>query len=205
LLQPFAHTIYIFKKNKRVMKKIFLAVTIAAFAFSANAEKKPNPTKQVATIKLVDTIKKETPKLYNPAADAKADIAAAVKTAQAQHKNVLLQIGGNWCVWCLRFNDLVTKDADLTKYLTDNYVVLHVNWSPENKNEKVLADLGYPQRFGFPVFVVLDGKGTRLHTQNSGYLEEGKGHSKAKVMEFFQGWAPAALDPKSYVEKEKAK
>lgn len=196
------------------MKKIFFSIAIAAFAFSANAQQKPAspkpPKPMMIAIKPMDTTTKkeatkETPKIYNPAADAKAEIAAAVKTAQAQHKNVLLQIGGNWCIWCLRFNELVTTDLMLNKYMNDNFVVLHVNWSPENKNEKVLADLGYPQRFGFPVFVVLDGKGTRLHTQNSGYLEEGKGHSKAKVMEFFQGWAPAALDPKSYVEKEKAK
>jgi thiol:disulfide interchange protein len=184
------------------MKKIFFFVAITAFSFSASARHKLNLTMLTTSL---DTVKKETPKLYNPAADAKAEIAAAVKKAQAQHKNVLLQIGGNWCIWCLRFNELVTKDAELNQYMNNNFVVLHVNWSPENKNEKVLADLGYPQRFGFPVFVILDGKGNRLHTQNSGYLEEGKGHSKAKVMEFFQGWSPAALDPKSYVEKEKAK
>ncbi|TSD63966.1 thioredoxin family protein [Inquilinus sp. KBS0705] len=170
------------------MKKLLFVAAVVALSFSAKAQEAP---------------KTDGPKLYNPAADAKADIAAAVKTAQAQHKNILLQIGGNWCIWCLRFNDLVTKDADLNKYLNDNYVVLHINWSPENKNEALLADLGYPQRFGFPVFVVLDSKGNRLHTQNSSYLEEGKGHSKEKVMDFFQGWSPTALDPKSYVEKAK--
>ncbi|QXV66585.1 thioredoxin family protein [Mucilaginibacter sp. 21P] len=170
------------------MKKIIL---IAALAFTA------------ASVKAQDAQKADAPKIYNPAADAKADITSAIKKANAEHKNVLLQIGGNWCIWCLRFNNLVTTDADLSKYLADNYVVLHVNYSPENKNEKVLASLGYPQRFGFPVFVVLDGEGNRLHTQNSGYLEEGKGHSKAKVMEFLQGWSPAALDPKSYEEKAK--
>jgi thiol:disulfide interchange protein len=206
LLQMPITTIYIFRKNKHIMKKLLFTVAIIALSVAAKAQQavKP-PASPTIAVKPLDTTKHQGTKLYNPAADAKADIAAAVKTAQAQHKNVLLQIGGNWCVWCLRFNDLVTKDADLTKYLTDNYVVLHVNWSSENKNEKVLADLGYPQRFGFPVFVVLDGKGNRLHTQNSGYLEEGKGHSKAKVMEFFENWSPKALDPKTYVEKEKAK
>lgn len=168
------------------MKKIIL---IAALAFV------------FVGVKAQDGTKAETPKLYNPAANAKADISAAIKKANTEHKNVLLQIGGNWCVWCLRFNDLVTKDTDLSKFLADNYVVLHVNYSPENKNEKVLASLGYPQRFGFPVFVVLDSEGKRLHTQNSSYLEEGKGHSKEKVMEFLQGWSPKALDPKNYEEK----
>ncbi len=143
----------------------------------------------------------DTVKLYNPVADAKTEIKDAVKLAAKSHKNVLLQVGGNWCIWCIRFNDLVTKDADLNKYLNDNYIVVHVNYSKENKNEAVLASLGYPQRFGFPVFIVLDEKGNRLHTQNSGYLEEGKGHSKTKVMEFFKDWSPAAIDSKTYAPK----
>jgi thioredoxin-related protein len=145
---------------------------------------------------------KDTVKIYNPTADARAEINAAVKQAAANHKNVLLQIGGNWCIWCIRFNNLVTTDPDLNKYMNDNFVVLHVNWSPENKNEDVLASLGYPQRFGFPVFIVLDDKGNRLHTQNSSYLEEGKGHSKTKVMEFFKDWSPMAIDPKTYKKAE---
>jgi len=171
------------------MKKLFFIASIVALSLTA--------------VQAQEAAKTEASKLYNPAADAKADIAAAVKTAAAQRKNVLLQIGGNWCSWCLLFNGLVTKDAELNKYMNDNFVVLHVNYSQENKNEKVLADLGYPQRFGFPVFVVLDGKGNRLHTQNSSYLEEGKGHSKSKVMEFFESWSPAAIDPKTYAPKTK--
>jgi len=170
------------------MKKLLFIASIVALSITAKAQEAP---------------KADAPKLYNPAADAKAEIAAAVKKAGAEHKNVLLQIGGNWCSWCLLFNKLVTTDAELNKYMNANFEVLHVNWSPENKNEKLLAELGYPQRFGFPVFVILDGKGNRLHTQNSAYLEEGKGHSKAKVMEFFENWSPAALDPKSYAEKTK--
>lgn len=171
------------------MKKYLFILLFAAIAAGANAQ----------THEITDSVK-----IYNPTADAKAEIQAAVKKASKEHKNVLLQIGGNWCIWCIRFNNLVTTDADLNKYMNDNFVVLHVNWSPENKNEAVLASLGYPQRFGFPVFVVLDDKGNRLNTENSSYLEEGKGHSKAKVMGFFKDWSPAAIDPKTYAPKPKA-
>lgn len=162
------------------MKKLFFITLISAFAFSAKAQDKPH--------------------IYNPAADAKADIAAAVKQAAKLHKNVLLQIGGNWCSWCIRFNEQVTTDTTLDKYLNDNYVVLHVNYSKENQNEDVLANLGYPQRFGFPVFIVLDSKGIRLNTQNSEYLEEGKGYNRDKILDFFKSWSPTALDPKSYTK-----
>jgi thioredoxin-related protein len=136
--------------------------------------------------------------LYNPNADAFADIHNAVAKAKKEHKHVLLQIGGNWCVWCRRFNTLVTTDTVLKRVLDSNYVVVHVNYSKENKNPEVLKSLGYPQRFGYPVFVVLDSKGNCIHTQNSGYLEDGKGHSKAKVEEFLRQWSPAALDPANY-------
>ncbi|MCC8426133.1 thioredoxin family protein [Mucilaginibacter sp. UR6-11] len=172
------------------MKKLLLIISLIILGLGAKAQTTAVPAKAVNPT--------DTSRVYNPAADAKAEIAAAVKQAAASHKNVFLQIGGNWCIWCLYFNDLVKKDAELDKYLRENYVVVHVNYSPENKNEQVLADLGYPQRFGFPVFVVLDDKGKRLHTQNSAYLEEGRGHSKAKVMEFFHNWSPAAIDPETY-------
>ena len=53
----------------------------------------------------------------------------------------------------------------------------------------MFAKYGYPQRFGFPVFIILDDKGNRIHTQNSEYLEEGKGYNKDKIAEFFEAGA----------------
>lgn len=141
------------------------------------------------------------PKLYNPAADAKSDIQLAVAQAAKEGKHVLLQIGGNWCVWCIRFNDKVSSNDTLKSVLEKNYVTYHLNYSKENENAEVLASLGYPQRFGFPVFVILDAKGNRLHTQNSSYLEQGKGHGTKLILEFLEAWSPAALDPKNYQKK----
>ncbi|HMV07637.1 MAG TPA: thioredoxin family protein [Cyclobacteriaceae bacterium] len=141
---------------------------------------------------------KEKPNLYNPSADAKADIAAAVKKAAAENKHVILQLGGNWCSWCILYNNLVTTNDTLKTYIANNYVTVHVNYSQENFNDEVFKSLGFPQRFGFPVFVILDGKGNRLHTQNSAYLEKGKGHDPDKVLEFLTQWSPSSLDPKNY-------
>ncbi|PWG78224.1 thioredoxin family protein [Pararcticibacter amylolyticus] len=143
-------------------------------------------------------VKAQTKSLYDPSANAGADIAAAVTKAGKEGKHVFLQIGGNWCVWCLRFNKLVTENDTLKKAIDTGFVTVHVNYSKENKNEEVLASLGYPQRFGFPVFVILDGKGKRLHTQNSAYLEEGEGHSAKKVLEFLKAWSPDALRSENY-------
>jgi hypothetical protein len=51
------------------------------------------------------------------------------------------------------------------------------------------------------VFLILNSKGELIHTQNSGYLEEGKSYNKEKVDGFFNDWSPKALDPKSYPEQ----
>jgi len=147
------------------------------------------------------TTDKETVKIYDPNANARADIDAAVKRAKKLKKHVFIQIGGNWCPWCIAFHGLVERTPELKTYLNDNYETVLVNWSKENKNEAVMASLSYPGRFGYPVFVILDGNGKLLHTENSAYLEEGKGHSVKKVTAFLKNWTVAALDPQTYADK----
>lgn len=137
-------------------------------------------------------------KVYDPEADAKEDIKEAVMTAKKENKHVLLKIGGNWCPWCIKFHNYIYNNAELKKMVEDNYVVVNVNTSKENKNADVLAELGYPQRFGFPVFVILDQDGNRIHTQDSGFLEDGKDYSERKVTTFLRTWTTKALDPASY-------
>jgi thioredoxin-related protein len=166
------------------MKRISLSIfTVIIFIFSVSAQNSEAPAKN---------------NLYNPSDNAAAEIAKAVKQAGTEGRHVFLQIGGNWCGWCRLFDEKVKSNDTLRTVMEENYIVYHVNYSPENRNEDVLASLGFPQRFGFPVFVILDGQGNRLHTQNSAYLEEGRGHSTSKVLEFLKQWSPEALDPKQY-------
>jgi len=141
-------------------------------------------------------------KLYSPGENAEQKIAEAVKLAKQQHKHVFVQIGGNWCSWCARFHDFISSDYSIDSLLKANYVVYHMNYSEDNHNAKLMAKYGFPQRFGFPVFLVLDGNGKLLHTQNSGYLEDGnKSYKKEAVMGFLSDWTPSALDPKNYKEQ----
>lgn len=140
--------------------------------------------------------------LYKPEDNAEKDIAAAVKQAKSEDKFVFVQIGGNWCIWCARFNDFVTTDKQIDSLVNAGFVVYHMNYSKENYNAGLLAKYGYPQRFGFPVFLILDAEGKLIHTQNSAYLEDGKkSYDREKVVGFFNDWSPKALDPKQYKEQ----
>ena len=128
----------------------------------------------------------DTSKLYNPHANVAQDIDAALKKAKSEKKHVLLQIGGNWCIWCYRLNSFIQTDTLLKKLIAGNYVLYHFNYSPENKNLAYLKKLAYPQRFGFPVLVILNADGKQLHTQDSALLEKGNGYDYEKVKSFLK-------------------
>jgi|SRR5579871_348982 len=137
-------------------------------------------------------------KIYTPSANAENDIAALVKLAKIEHKHILLQAGGNWCSWCIEFNRFIHADSSIDSVINKCFIVYHLNYSQENENKVIFAKYGYPQRFGFPVFIILDANGTRIHTQNSEYLEQGKSYNKQKVLEFLLNWTPQALEPSLY-------
>jgi thioredoxin-related protein len=137
-------------------------------------------------------------KIYNPSANAENDIAAAVKKAKAENKHVLLQAGGNWCSWCIEFDRFTHATGQIDSLLERCFVVVHLNYSKENENKAVFAKYGYPQRFGFPVFIILDANGNRIHTQDSEYLEQGRSYHKQKVFEFLLQWTPQAMEASLY-------
>ena len=140
-------------------------------------------------------------KVYDEEINTLEQVDAAVAKAGAEGKFVICQVGGNWCPWCLRFADFITKDAEIAQFVDRNFVYIHVNYSPRrtDSEEKVkitartMERLGNPGRFGYPVLVVLDGDGKVIHIQDTSFLEEGEGYDKAKVMRFFKGWTPEAV------------
>lgn len=128
------------------------------------------------------------PAIYNPAADMKALIGAAVKSAGPENKNILLMFGGNWCPWCHRLHELFQADARIKKMLTERYIVLlvDVGEKPGEPLNRDLVDLYRVKDFGYPALAVLDKAGRLLCTQSSGVLEKGKGHDPVKVLAFLR-------------------
>ena len=163
------------------MKKILTIVVLAValFATAANAQEETAPKK-----------------VYNEDINPLEQIDQAVAQAQAEGKFVICQVGGNWCPWCLRFADFITKDSTINAVIEQNFVYIHVNYHPRKAGEvgkALMKRLNNAGRFGFPVFVVLDGQGNIIHIQDSGYLEEDKSYNTKKVLTFFQQWTPKAV------------
>ncbi len=168
----------IFKQQKILMKNTLLVSLITISSLTAFSQEK---------------------KLYNPEANAAKDIEAAIAKAKAAKKFVLIQAGGNWCGWCIEFARFAKATPKIDSVIKASFVWYHLNWSKENENSPIFKKYGYAQRFGFPVFLILNEKGERIHTQNSEYLEDGKkSYSPYKVQAFLEMWSPRALNAKMY-------
>ena len=140
-------------------------------------------------------------KVYNEEINPLEQIDQAVLKAKASGKFVVCQVGGNWCIWCLRFADFITNDTTISKVINENFEYIHVNYNPrksggEEKQKQAAAlmkRLDNCGRFGYPVFVVLDETGKVIHIQDSGLLEKEQSYDQEKVLQFFKNWTPKAV------------
>lgn len=111
------------------------------------------------------------------------DLKAAIAEAHRSGRNILLQVGGNWCVWCHRLDQFFDDHAELNDLREKNFVVLYVNFSEQNKNEKFLSQFSKPS--GFPYLYALNADGQLVKAQGTGDLEHGKGsYNPDRIREF---------------------
>jgi thiol-disulfide isomerase/thioredoxin len=130
-------------------------------------------------------------KIYDEAANAKSDIAHSIALAKQSRKNILIDFGGNWCIWCHRLDSLFHTNKQIAGLLQKKFIVVHVDIGKFDKNldiaEKYGADL---KKMDVPALVVLDDEGELLKVENNSDLESGKGHSPAKVLKFLRAYSP---------------
>ena len=173
-------------KFKRLIP-VITVIIIAGFSFSVHGQAKS----------AASTGTQAAVKLYDPSLDGMKQISEASGKARKEGKHVLIQFGGNWCPWCIRFDAFCKADEEITKIISDNYIPVKMNYDPTNKNDQANEYMNNPTRFGFPVFIILDGNGRVLHIQDSALLEEDQGYSRDKVLGFFRNWTPSSLIPAS--------
>jgi thioredoxin-related protein len=125
---------------------------------------------------------------FDPAKNPAKDVQKAVAIARKTGKRILLDVGGEWCSWCHKLDKFFQDNKDVSAFMHKNFVVVKVNFSKENKNEKFLSK--FPKIPGYPHLFVLGSNGKFLHSQSSGDLESGDHHDHDKVFDFLKKWAP---------------
>ncbi|MES2222542.1 MAG: thioredoxin family protein [Acidobacteriota bacterium] len=147
--------------------------------------------------------------LYPATANAHEDIRQAILKASAEHKNVLLVFGGNWCIDC-HLLDLYFHDPGNASLLSANYVLVDVNIGEYDRNLDLARKYGIPLSKGVPALVVLDGAGRVLYTQRNAEFENMRVKDSSAVTAFLQKWKPqpvhkpAVTHRKSQVSESRA-
>jgi thioredoxin-related protein len=126
--------------------------------------------------------------IYDIARDPAVDLQLAILIAQQQNKRILLELGGDWCIWCKYLDDFFASHAEILQFRAENFVFVKINVSNENMNEEFLAQ--YPEPPGYPHIYILESDGTLLHSQNTGELEQGKSYNPDVFLAFLKEWAP---------------
>jgi thioredoxin 1 len=129
------------------------------------------------------------PDIYPAPQRAAPDIAAALKVAAAQHRNVIVDFGGNWCTDC-HVLDTYMRDANNQAILDQNFVVVHVNVGRIDQNLDIAERYGIPLNKGVPAIAVLDAHGKLLHSQTGGEFEDMRHMQTGAVTQFLLRWKP---------------
>ncbi len=131
-----------------------------------------------------------THEIYPDPGKARADLAAAIKTASATHRRVLIDFGGNWCGDC-QVLDFYFHNAQNRPILDSNFVLVHVNIGEMDANLDLAERYGIPIRRGVPALAVLSDRGTLLYSQKNGEFEAMQRMNPASVTEFLIKWRPS--------------
>ncbi len=138
--------------------------------------------------------------IYDEKADAQELIAAAVRRAKRDHKQVLIEWGGNWCGWCHLLHDTFTKVPGVKEIVTEEYELVLIDSAT---NQELLAQYAGKHRvLGYPHLTVLDSEGKALTNQDTEPLEKGKGHSPESVAKFLKEWMLPKIDAEQLVSEK---
>jgi thiol:disulfide interchange protein len=127
--------------------------------------------------------------IYPDAAQAKADLAAAMKTAAQAHKRILLDFGGNWCGDC-QVLDMYFHDPQNLPLLEANFVLVHINVGYMDRNLDLAKKYEVPVEKGVPALAVLSENGKLLFSQKDKQFEAMRRMETSAVTQFLVQWKP---------------
>jgi thiol:disulfide interchange protein len=129
------------------------------------------------------------PQLYRADANATQDIRRGLAIAGKQHKNVLLDFGGNWCIDCHVLENAFHQPR-IAPLLNSNYIIVHVDVGKYDKNLDLAKKYHVNLAKGVPSLAVLDAMGKVLYA--TGDFERAHLMSEDDVIQFLDKWRPPA-------------
>ncbi len=124
---------------------------------------------------------------YDPQRDALQDGRDAIKLASATNRRILIELGGDWCKWCLLLDRFLNKNPEIKTQLHQTFVLLKVNVSDENDNSAFLKV--FPQTLGYPHMYITESNGKLLLSKDTAQFLVNGQYSVKRFKAFFKRWA----------------
>ena len=161
-------------RKRAVLCPLLLAALAIGLFFPSGTVRGENPTAPL-------------PSIFPKGVDAQVAVQKALVQAKTEGRLVLLMFGADWCPWCHRLHHLFQSDPGVAALLAKRFVFVMIDAGERKRplNQGMINQYGL-KPYGLPALVVLDSDGRPLSAQSSGVLEEGKGHSPAKVTRYLQ-------------------
>ena len=127
---------------------------------------------------------------YDEAADAKAQVAAAVAQGKADQRPVLVVFGANWCPDC-RALDLAMKNGRNAELITSEFRVVKVDVGRFDRNVDIADKYGVPLKKGIPAVAIVTAQDRAIYATKAGELADARGMSEDGLYRFFRQAADA--------------
>jgi thioredoxin-related protein len=130
-------------------------------------------------------------KVYDDQSDPFIDANAALTLAKETNRQVLIEIGGNWCSWCHKMDTFLAKNPDIYQALHSKYVLLKINVSDSNENKAFMDSL--PPVLGYPHMYVSTSGGKMLLSKDTAELLSGNNYSRENWLTFIDEWSISSM------------
>jgi thioredoxin 1 len=164
------------------------APIVPAFAAPqpSSAEAQPPP------VPVVPSVVMAAAHPYDEAADAHAEVEAALAEAQATHKYVLLEFGANWCPDCRALAG-ITELPEVKPWLDATYASVQIDIGRRTKNVDIALRYGLNLE-AIPSVLVLTPDGQPVNQDQVLALGDARSMAPQEVVNLLARWASAAAD-----------
>jgi thioredoxin 1 len=142
------------------MRRVFGSIVTAALAFGAAAAELP----------------------YNESANASAELQSALVAARADHNDVLLVFGANWCPDCRELDKALNGSSHVL--ISGHFQVVKVDVGRFDKNLDLANQYGNPIKMGIPAVVVLSADNKIVYSTKGGELANARKMGDTGIYDF---------------------
>ena len=126
-------------------------------------------------------------KAYDDKRDPFKDANAALELAKKTNRQVLIEIGGNWCTWCHKMDVFLANSPDVYQALHSQYVLLKINVSDSNDNAAFMKSM--PPVLGYPHMYVANVQGKIILSKDTAELLDQDNYSSQHWLDFLTKWS----------------